>query len=117
MDEEKSTAEQQQQTAQQPPSEGTSEDSKDNNNKEKSKGLFCFLFCFVLFWAFSTLCVYLLPVHILLLPTGGVPIIKKKNFKVDASYTIGQIIQFIKNFIKLEANESIVSKYPSQGAI
>lgn len=50
----------------------------------------------------------ILAVHIVLYPTGGTPIIKKKNFKVDPNYTIGQIIALIRKFINLDASETLV---------
>ncbi|CAG2168736.1 unnamed protein product [Oppiella nova] len=39
--------------------------------------------------------------------TGDAPIMKKKNWKVDSNRTIGWINEFIKRYIKLEANESL----------
>lgn len=48
-------------------------------------------------------------VHIVLHPTPNTPIIKKKNFKVDSNYTIGQIVALIRKFINLDSSETLVS--------
>jgi hypothetical protein len=47
-------------------------------------------------------------VDILLRATGDAPVMKKKIWKVDSFRTIGWIIEFIRRYIKLEANESLV---------
>ncbi|KAI2804770.1 hypothetical protein BLOT_003758 [Blomia tropicalis] len=46
-------------------------------------------------------------IHLVLYPTGGTPIIKKKNFKVDSDLKVGQIIALIRKFIKLDSSESL----------
>lgn len=46
--------------------------------------------------------------HIVLHPTPNTPIIKKKNFKVDSTYTIGQIVALIRKFINLDPSETLV---------
>jgi len=46
-------------------------------------------------------------VDILLKPTGNAPIMKKKKWTVDSDKPIGWIIEFIKKYLKLEANEKL----------
>ncbi|KAH9501316.1 hypothetical protein DERF_012170 [Dermatophagoides farinae] len=46
-------------------------------------------------------------VPLLLIPTGNTPILKKKNFKVDSNFTIGQLKVLIKKFLNLESNEAL----------
>lgn len=47
-------------------------------------------------------------VDILLKPTGNAPIMKKKKWTVDSDKPIGWIVEFIKKYLKLEANEKLV---------
>ena len=51
------------------------------------------------------------PVDILLRATGDAPIMKKKNWRVESDRTIGWISEFIKRYIKLEPNESLVGVF------
>nr|CAH7733131.1 unnamed protein product [Callosobruchus chinensis] len=46
-------------------------------------------------------------VDILLKPTGNAPIMKKKKWTVDSDKKIGWIIEFVKKYLKLEANEKL----------
>lgn len=46
-------------------------------------------------------------VPLLLIPTGNTPILKKKNFKVDSNFTIGQLKVLIKKFLSLDTNEAL----------
>jgi len=46
-------------------------------------------------------------VDILLKPTGNAPIMKKKKWTVDSDKPIGWIIEFMKKYLKLEANERL----------
>lgn len=55
---------------------------------------------------------YSILVDILLKPTGNAPIMKKKKWAVDANKQIGWIMEFIKKYLKLEAEEKLVSIFP-----
>ncbi|XP_076274658.1 autophagy-related 12 [Rhynchophorus ferrugineus] len=46
-------------------------------------------------------------VDILLKPTGNAPIMKKKKWQVESDKPIGWIVEFIKKYLKLEANEKL----------
>lgn len=47
-------------------------------------------------------------VDILLKATGNAPIMKKKKWAVDAEKPIGWIMEFVKKYLKLEADEKLV---------
>lgn len=49
-----------------------------------------------------------IPVDILLKATGNAPIMKKKKWAVDAEKPIGWIMEFVKKYLKLEADEKLV---------
>lgn len=51
----------------------------------------------------------LLPVDILLKPTGNAPIMKKKKWTVDGDKPISWIAEFMKRYMKLEPHEKLVS--------
>lgn len=51
---------------------------------------------------------WLTTVDLLLRACGDAPIMKKKNWRVESDKTIGWISEFIKRYIKLEANETLV---------
>ena len=64
--------------------------------------------------AFGVILIVLLvvgTVDILLRATGDAPIMKKKNWRVDSYRTIGWISEFIKRYIKVEGNESLVGVF------
>ncbi|CAG4975807.1 unnamed protein product [Colias eurytheme] len=46
-------------------------------------------------------------VDILLKATGNAPIMKKKKWAVDAEKPIGWIMEFVKKYLKLEADEKL----------
>ncbi|KAF2902546.1 hypothetical protein ILUMI_03646 [Ignelater luminosus] len=46
-------------------------------------------------------------IDILLKPTGNAPIMKKKKWAVDADKPVGGITEFIKKYLKLEAQERV----------
>ncbi|NP_001135963.1 autophagy protein 12-like [Bombyx mandarina] len=48
-----------------------------------------------------------LKVDILLKATGNAPIMKKKKWAVDAEKPIGWIMEFVKKYLKLEADEKL----------
>lgn len=50
-------------------------------------------------------------VDLLLKATGDAPIMKKKKWTVDPDKTVAWVITFIRRYLKLEANESLVSWY------
>lgn len=47
-------------------------------------------------------------VDILLKPTGNAPIMKRKKWAVDADKQLGWITEFVKKYLKLEAQERVV---------
>ncbi|XP_077288475.1 autophagy-related 12 isoform X1 [Arctopsyche grandis] len=48
-----------------------------------------------------------LKIDILLKATGNAPIMKKKKWAVDAEKPIGWIMEFVKKYLKLDANEKL----------
>lgn len=54
---------------------------------------------------------YFVSVDILLKATGNAPIMKKKKWAVDAEKPIGWIMEFVKKYLKLEADEKLVCFY------
>ncbi|RWS12726.1 ubiquitin-like protein ATG12 [Dinothrombium tinctorium] len=46
-------------------------------------------------------------VDVLLKATGDVPIMKKKKWLIDANKTVLSVITFIKQYLKLDANEPL----------
>ena len=49
-------------------------------------------------------------VEVRLQATGDAPIMKQKNYKVDAEKRIDWIITFIRKYLKLEESENLVSQ-------
>lgn len=50
-------------------------------------------------------------VDVLLKATGDAPIMKKKKWAVEGEKPVGWVAEFIRRYLKLEASDSLVSKW------
>lgn len=59
-------------------------------------------------WVLSWNLIFLSIVDVLLKPAGDAPIMKKKKWAVDRNKRIGWVGEFIKKYLKLTAQDSVV---------
>lgn len=79
----------------------TEQESGDLKKQEKQKSIL------QLNLQFYLLLQLLFSVDILLKPTGNAPIMKKKKWTVDADKQIGWIVEFMRKYLKLDAEEQL----------
>ena len=84
---------------------------KHKTNQKKVNGSIKWMGVLILLLLLLSLLSFYCTVHLVLHATPGTPIIKKKNFKVDYNWTVGQIIALIRKFINLDQSESLVWKF------